>query len=360
MAIYRPCYATRESVKRALDVKLTTRSDQQVDDAIQGGSESAEGLLHRKFYPELATRYFDWPNFQGTYPWKVYLDENELADITVNAPVLTSGGNVIDPTTVFWGDPNYSDQAPYTKLELNRSSSSSFGQGNTPQRDIGLTGTFGYWLKTSPAGTLAVAVSDTTGTTITVDSKCTVAAGVGDNIVIGTERMLVTDKTMVSSGQNQASGLTTANTADVALGVSDGTKFSVYETLLLDSERLFIEDISGNTLTVKRSWDGTALAAHVSSSTIYALRNLTVARGALGTTSATHLINTAATVAVVPSLVSQLSRAYALYQILGEKSGYSMTRGAGNQKQTQVGASIPDIEDRCYQRYARQARQRVV
>lgn len=358
MTVYRPAYCTRESVKRALDVKLTTRSDQQVDEAIQEGSEGAEGLLHRKFYPELATKYFDWPNFQGTYPWKLYLDDNELADITVTPPVLTSGGNVIDPTTIFWGDSRYSP--PYTKLELNRASSSNFGQGNTPQRDVGLTGVYGYWIKSSPSGSLAVAVTDTTGTTITVNSQCTVAAGVGDNIVIDSERMLVTDKTMVSSGQNQVSGLTTANTADVALGVSDGTKFSVYETLLLDSERLFVEDIAGNTLTVKRAWDGSVLAAHGSSSTVYALRNLTVVRGALGTTATTHLVNTAAVVAVYPSLVSQLSRAYALYQILGEKSGYSMTRGAGNQKQTQVGASIPDIEDRCYQRYGRQARQRVV
>lgn len=360
MPIYRPCYATRESVKRALDVKLTTRSDQQIDEAIQEGSESVEGLLHRRFYPELSTRYIDWPNFQSTYPWKVYLDENELADITVTPPVLTSGGNVIDPTTVFWGSPEYADQAPYTRLELNRSSSSNFGQGNTPQRDIGLTGVFGYWLKTSPAGTITVAMTDTTSTSITVDSKCTVAAGVGDNIVIGTERLLITDKSMVSTTQTQASGLTTANTADVALGVQDGTKFSVYETLLLDSERLFVEDISGNTLTVKRAWDGSVLAAHVSSSAIYALRSLTVVRGALGSTAATHLINATATVAVVPSLVSQLSRAYALYQILGEKSGYSMTRGAGNQKQTGVGQSIPDIEDRCYQRYGRQTRQRTV
>lgn len=61
MTISRPCYVTREQVKQALDVKAPARSDLQIDLAIQAASDSVEGLLHRVFYPQDMTRYFDWP-----------------------------------------------------------------------------------------------------------------------------------------------------------------------------------------------------------------------------------------------------------------------------------------------------------
>jgi hypothetical protein len=48
---------------------------------------------------------------------------------------------------------------------------------------------------------------------------------------------------------------------------------------------MLIDDIAGNTLIVKRGWDGTVLAAHTTGATIYAPRTLTVTRGALGTTA---------------------------------------------------------------------------
>src|SRR5690606_22447868 len=57
-----PWYTTRETVKAALDYKETARNDAQVDRAIESASRAVEGLLHRRFYPETATRYFDWPN----------------------------------------------------------------------------------------------------------------------------------------------------------------------------------------------------------------------------------------------------------------------------------------------------------
>lgn len=61
MTISRPCYATREQVKQALDIKESARSDLQIDIAIEAASDSVDGLLHRVFYPQVMTRYFDWP-----------------------------------------------------------------------------------------------------------------------------------------------------------------------------------------------------------------------------------------------------------------------------------------------------------
>ena len=357
MSIYRPCYATRESVKRALDMKLTARNDWQVDDAIQAGSEEAEKLLHRKFFPQIDTRYVDWPNFQAAYPWTVYLDEAELADVTVNVPVVTSGGNVIPNADIFWGNPRYAP--PYTYFELNRASNATFGQGNTPQRDIGLTGTFGYWIQSMPADMLAGSVSTTTANSILVTGACTATVGVGDNVLIGSERMLIVEKEMADTGQAQQSGLTTANTNDVALGVGDGADYATGEILQLDAEQLLVTSITGNLLTVIRAWNGTPIAAHTGAE-IYGLRTLIVQRAALGTTAATYADGTALAVHVCPRLVTQLSRAHAINQVMQELGAYARTQGSGAAKQGQIGQNIPGLAQRCYDAYARSARSRTV
>lgn len=353
MAVTRVTYVTREEVKEAMDVKLSARNDPQIDISIEAASETVEGLLHRKFYPEITTKYVDWPNFQSTYPWKIYLDAAELADVTSIVPTVTSGGNVIDPSTIFWGNPRYAP--PYTYFELNRASSSSFGQGDTPQRDVGITGIFHFWNKTTPAGALALAMTDTTSTTAQITNSA--AVGVGDNILVDSERLLVQDRAMVSTGQTQVSGATTKDSTDVSLTTSGGT-FSVGEVLLLDSERMKITDI-GATLTVIRGWEGTVLATHTSA-TIYAPRLLTVERGALGTTAATHLIGATVNRALYPGLVKELALAEAVVDMRQRVGGWSSVQGSGQSKVVNIGAGLPDLRDRCYTAYGRKARQRAV
>lgn len=356
MAVTRPTYATREDVKKALDIKQTARNDAQIDQAIEAASDSVEGFLHRVFYPTLDTRYVDWPNFQYTYPWKVYLDAAELADITTVAPVVTSGGNVIPAGDILWGNPRYNP--PFTYFELNRATSASLGQGSTPQRDVAITGLFGYWAKTAAAGALAAAVSDTTGTAVTVTNST--ALGVGDTFLVDSERMLVADKTMVTTGQTQqGSGAGTASSSDVALGVTDGTKYFVGETLLLDSERMLVVDIAANTLTVKRAWDGSVLATHTGAA-IYALRQLTVVRGALGTTAATHGNAAAVSRHVVPPLVKQLAIGEAEVDLVQQGGAYANSQGSGAAKQAGIGQGLDALRKRCYAAYGRKARSRVV
>ncbi len=359
MAVTQVAYATREQVKATLDAKTTARSDPQVDAAIMAATDSVEGFLHRVFYPQTATRSFDWPNFQGTYPWKIYLDQAELADVTATVPVVTTGGNspkTIPAANLKWGPWNYAP--PYTRLEIDRSTSSAFGTGSTPQQDVRITGTFGYWIKTTPGGALAVALTDTTGTSATVTNSA--AVGVGDQILIDSERMLVADKTLVSTGQTQqGAGAGTASAADVALGVTDGTKFFPNEVLLLDSERMLAVDVTGNTVTVKRAWDGSVLATH-SGATIYAQRLLTVTRGDFGSTAATHLIAAPISRNLVPGLVNQLTLAESLVAVTLGPGAYATSLGSGAGKQSNIGAGVPDVRDRCYQRFGRTARQRVV
>lgn len=356
MAVTTPCYCTREDVKRAVDMKETARNNWQIDRAIQSAARNIEGHMHRTFYPLDTTRRWDWPNFQAAYPWRIWFDASELADVTVNVPVVTSGGNVIPNSAIFWGHPNYSP--PYTYLELDRSKSASFGQGNTPQRDVAITGTFGFGIDTDPAGQLAAAMSDTTGTVAKVSDGSLM--GVGDLLIVDSERMLVSQKASLDSGQTNLSGATAANMADVGVTVTDGTQLHVDEYVQIDSERMLIVDITGNLVTVKRAWDGSVLAVHAPGSKIFVFRTLTVARGQLGTAAATHLISAAASIHRVPSLIRDLAVAEATNRVLEETGGYADPQGEGAAAIHGLGSALADLWDEATTAYGRKARRRTV
>ena len=356
MAISAPCYITREAVKRAPDFKETARANWQIDRAIQSASRNIEGHLHRFFYPNNTTKYFDWPNFQYAYPWRLWFDQWDLADVTVNVPVVTSGGVVI-PTSANNFEPVNSGP-PFSYLELRRDMNYGFGVGPTPQRDVAITGTWGYWAQTDPAGTLAAAITTTTATAVTVSDGSLV--GVGDLLIVDSERMLVSDRANVTTGQTNLTGLTTANTADVTGTVTDGTQLHVDEVIQIDSERMLIVDITGNTITVKRNWDGFPLATHSTATAIYAQRQLTVARGQLGTTAATHSNAAPASIHRVPSLIRDLALAEAVNRVLEETGGYADPQGEGGGAIHGLGSAIADLWDEAETTFGRKARTRTI
>jgi hypothetical protein len=349
MSVTEPCVVTREALKKALDVKATARSDDDVDRAIQSASRSVEGLLHRRFYPQDMTRFWDWPNFTYAYPWRIWFDAWELAAIPTS---VTTGGQVIPIGNIFFEPAN--SGPPYTFMEINRATNSAFGAGPTPQRDVAVTGTYGFDLKTAAAGSLATAVSSTTATAVAVTNGA--AAGVGDVLLVDSERMLLADKSLVSTGQQ---GSIAASTGSQLLGVSDGTLFSAGEVLALDAESMLVTGITGNNLIVKRGWDGSTPAAHTAS-TIYAYRSWTVTRGALGTTPAAHSNSAAVARFTPPSLVTQLGLAEAENDLLQAVSGYARTVGAADNARPVSGQSLADIRATAYAQYGRKVRRRTV
>lgn len=330
-------YTTREAVKSALDVQEVARSNARIDDAIEAasrfidGSNPGDGFLHRRFYPEIRTAYFDWPNFEHARPWRLWLGANELISLTS----LVSGGVTI---TDYFLEP-ISEGPPYDHIEINQAGTASFSAGSTWQRSIALTGTFGFSADDAPAGALA---EDLDASETGVDVTDSSLVGVGHIIKCGTERMIVTGKSMVSSGYGTGANQA-ASSASVSLPVGNGSVFAVGETLLIDSERMLIVDIAGNTLTVRRAYDGTVLAAHTSGTVIYAPRTLTVTRGALGTTAATHLTSAALTRHVVPGLVGELCLAEALNNFEQGQAGYARMVGSGAGARMAGGAGLADI-----------------
>lgn len=339
-----PVYCTVEDVKRALDQKESAHTEAQLYRAIQSSSRLIENDCHRWFYPILRTAYFDWPSLAYPTPWRIWLEENELVSLTS----ITSGGTAISTARVLLEPANLGP--PYTYLEIDRSTSSAFTSGSTPQRAIAVTGTFGYTNDTELVGTLSVALSSTSATTAYVVNSSLI--GTGDTLLIDSERMLVTKRNFTSAGQTVLTPLT-ASAADVTVAVTTGASFAVGETLLIDSERVLIVDIAGNNLTVKRAWDGSVLATHTGS-TIYAPWQLTVVRGLTGTTAATHINGSSAYRQVVPPPIRDLAIALSMDRFLQETGGYSRNIiGRGDTQRLASGGSLPGLRQQVVAQYGR-------
>lgn len=273
--------------------------------------------------------------------------------MTALPPVVTTGGNSIPDSAIFFGPWNYAP--PYTYMELDRSQSFSYGTGSTPQQDVHVTALRGYWNQVKPAGALSAALSDTTGTTASVTDSC--STGVGDVIIVGTESMLVRDMTWADSGLTLVSGGTTDEASDNVLTLS-GPGILAGEVIQLDAEWMLAVSTAGSTVTVERAWNGSVIAVH-STPAVYAQRQLTVARGFGGSTAATHLSNATVTAQLIPPDARELAIAEALNLVYQKADAYARVLGGGPQS-TVPGGSLPDLRDRVYNSLGRRARQRVV
>jgi hypothetical protein len=348
--VAQPVYCTREDVKGALDSKTTARDDTQVDRAIRTGARNAEGLLHRRFYPQVATRFFDWPNDQYARPWRLWLDDNELIAVTS----LTTGGQPIAPSDFFLEPAN--SGPPFRSIELDLDSNAAFGGGDTHQRDIAIEGLWGYRNDETQVGQLTADLGLTGSAGIQLDAT----VGVGAILRIDQERLIVVAKSMVDTGQDLAGpGLATSD-ADVTVPVTTGTAFDVDEIILLGAERMLVVDVAGNNLIVKRAWDGSVLAAHSTGADVYGLTGYTVERGQLGTTAATHTNGTAIWRWEPPATLRSLNIAEAINTIQQEQSAYARTVGSGDNERETAGRGLRQLRDEAYTELGRKARSRAI
>lgn len=348
-----PFYATREEIKAELDVKETARSNARIDRALTDATDAVHGLCHRTFYPESDTRFFDWPNAQTAPSWRLWLDANEVISVTA----LASGGTTIASSDYFLEPNQYGP--PYNRIEVDLASSAAFGGGDTHQRDVTVTGLFGYSNDETTLGVTAEAL-DTSESGVDVDAVTSAAVGVGSLLRIDDERIIVTGRTQLDTGQTVGgAGLTNQNNA-VTVTVQSGPAFTAGETILIDGERMRVDEIAGNTLIVTRPWDGSTIAAHSVGAAIYAPRTLTVARGALGTTAAAHLTSAVVHRWDAPGPVRQLCVAETLVDLMQGRAGYARTAGSGEGERETSGRSLKDLRDRVYASHGRKARTRGV
>lgn len=335
-------YATREQVRSSLEITHASWSDSLVDQKLESSSRSIEGFLHRRFYPERRTVLMDWPNMQSAATWQLWLGRNEI----ISLETLTSGGtNLTSAALLRRGDDL--NEAPYSLIELDLSDNLSFGGGLTFQQSISILGLYGYDdtnTSVPASATLNGTINSSVQTLVLSPSNGKLSVGVGSLLLLGTERIVLTDSRMSDTGQNLGSAMDALN-SDVIVDVSDGTLFAKGEVILLGAERMRINDIAGNNLIVSRQWDGSVLTAHTLGEDVYALRTFTAQRGALGSTAASHL-DTVSAWAHDYGIVNELCIAETVVALEQNSSGYARTVGSGPSTREAVGGGLEDIRER--------------
>lgn len=349
-------YATRGQVKRSPEISNTTRLDRQIDAALLTATDAIHGLTHCEFYPITETRKFDWPvAFSDSY--QLQLEPNALASATL----ITSGGVTISSSDYLLRRSDGIDRPPYDLIEIDLSSSASFEVGSTYQNNIEITGTWNY-PDTTGGSSAALVATDLTDSATTLVAK--IGTGeytldVGALIIVESERMWLTRSALVDSAQNLGVSLTSLKNNNV-VSVASSAVFAVDDIIVIEGEKMRIDDIAGNTLIVDRAVDGTTLAAHTAPQDIYITRSYTVERGALGSTAVAHATNTPIYVQQFPALVNALAIAEAVVALEQSSAAYARTIGNGPGQRETGGKGLEDLRSLVYTRYGRKLRKGVI
>lgn len=345
-------YATREQVAQSPEVLESAHANRMIDSKIRAASRSAEGFLHRRFYPEQRTIRVDWPNNSHSPSWEVDLGDQEM----VSASAVTSGGVVITSNVLLrrWDD---LAEPPYQRLAIDLTSDAAFSAGNSWQRSLSIAGVFGYSdTSTSLAGALlSGGINSSVAVCTLTPSSGYYTVGVGALILIGTERLMLIDRQMVTTAQT-IGGTITDRQADRTVVCAGAATFAIGETILVDAERMRIVDIAGTSLIVTRAIDGTVLAAHTSGATIYAPRQFIVLRGALGSTAAAHSNADPVYVHEYPALLNELVIAESVVLLAQSAGAYARTIGSGAGTREAAGLGLDDIRERAWRELGRKER----
>lgn len=338
---------------RAADVKATAYLAGEIDEAIQSGARAIDRLCHRGdetrpgFAPWTGTITYDWPGLNNNSAYRFHLNQNALSSLTT----AVSGGLTITTNTILRPETG----PPYGMVDVDQGTSSLFtNNSGAGQRSLALTGVFcGCRVRerTLASWQLSGALSDS-AETASIDAPL----GVGNLIRVGTERMLVTERAWVDSGQG---GSLTASRDAQSMTVATASAFLAGEEILVDAERMLVRDVAGDNIIVQRAISGSTLAAHTTAA-IFWSRSFTLQRAALGTTAASHLDNAQVYVYEPPAPIEQLNIAYALDQRAQESSAYARTVGTGDAERQAGGGGIKALEDRVYFAYGRKLRHRAV
>lgn len=346
-----PGYTSREAVKAAVDVSDSARANAQIDRLIADASRSADRLCHRTFYPWTGTVSFDWPDDQSPTSWRFWLyGTRDLYRVDS----VTSGGAAIDPAAVLLYP---SDGPAYDRIEISQAGAAAFDSGATDQNSLMLTGLWCPELDERPVAALLGGITALAGSLDVADSS---AIGVGHVLRCGDERMIVTERMALDTGFDLAADLGDQN-RNVAVSLTGpGAALVAGEVVLIDGERMRVNEVVGSTAYVSRGYDGTVLAAHSAGTAVYAYRTLFVERGALGTTAAAHADGDALLRWVPPAPIEGLVIAETLTGLAQESSGYARVIGDGENQREARGAGLADKRRQVRNGYAKMLRQGVV
>ena len=214
-------YNDLDALKRNLDSSgsasnFTTSHNTELLALLLASSRMIDRYTNRFFYVDATTRYY---NGRGR---TVFIDD--LLSVTTLKTDEDGDGtfeNTLTSTDYFLYPLN---ELPYTTVEINPNG--DFGSlGSGIQKGLEIAGNFGY--------------GDGVSTSPYVDS---------------------------TSLLNEVGNITASVTS---FTVDDGTDFSVGQTILLDSEQMYITSIATHVLTITRGVNGTTAATHDNDTIIY-------------------------------------------------------------------------------------------
>ena len=214
-------YVTVDTIKSASALDITgTGDDTRLRRIIEGVSRQIDSHCNRRFFQLSASRIFDSEGGQSLFvPDLVSVDSNGVKtddnkDRTFEttwavSDYLTEPANA-DPTG------GHDASRPYTRLIVDTDSGTKpdWPQG---RRTVQIAGTWGFWRRLRAATEVTNEALDASDTGLDVDSRTDVEAG---------------------------------------------------HTILVDSEQMYVESYSANTLTVVRGVNGTTAATHSASASI--------------------------------------------------------------------------------------------
>ena len=331
-----PTYANRSQVKQATRIEAGPISDREIDRVVAAASRRIERYAGgRKFYPWSGTRSFDWPHLtQRSHLWRLYLNSNEVLSVSA----LTAGGNTI-ASDKFYLEP-VNDGPPYRWIDLDLADLSSFDTlSSTHQRAITVTGVFGYGNATATAGTLTASL-DASETTVALSSGATVDAG--DAIKVDSEYMIVTGSSWAATSDTLTAALTTSGASN-QVPVTDGTAYTEGEMIIVGGERMLVTDVVANTLTVKRGWEHSTPAAHAIGAAVSARRSFTVERAALGTSAASHSSGATVLRHVPPADATELCIAETLVELAQHRGSWAREVGQGETAREVKGVALAGL-----------------
>lgn len=316
-------YASRDDVALATDSSFGFRDTRRIDRAVLAASRRVDRLCKRRFFPELGSRTFivdDWP----VSSW-LDLAQHDLVSVT---SMVDADGSVGASEYTLRPVNAAAVGEPYVEIEFD----------SVPSTSVTVTGLWGWPESLEAKATLAANITTTTATTFTstLDN-----IGVGMAVKIDDEYMHVTGNNFVDSGDNLAATLNANSVTDVELTL---TGYTVGEVLLIDTEQMRVEAVKTSTIVVERAVNGTVIASHNSGTDIYVNRSYTVTRGVLGSTAATHASGATVYQVNAPSLVRDLTVAYAVDTLLQERSGYARETGSGDSKREALTPGLRALE----------------
>lgn len=322
--------ATREQIKTAIGAS-GANLNAPIDRHIAAASADIERRLNKYFIPRTQARSFRACRGGRGYVLDLtQTDDNAPTDLLAVTLLTTNNGADTITSADYFLEPV--NDSPYNRIEIDLGSAtdvdSVFTYTDTPQRAISVTGRWGYSEDTEAAGATA---EDMTASETDLDVTDASLIGVGNTLLIGTEQMFVTERAALdTTADTTGSHAADVAVVTIALAVGHGTRVKQGEVIQIDSEKMYVQSITSDNLTVIRSYDGTALASHATGTAVYAFRTLTVVRGVNGTTAATSTSGAAITKYAPPADVVRLCVAETILRLKGDESGQTGVVGAGD------------------------------